>query len=136
MRENVFVGFATRCHSCTPPDTKFAVGPSSDLFNSVRRRWQSTHLPEVEFKNGRKEIMYPERFTADIPSVGSCFRSQVQHASTRASQSSGCAVQHVGRHASAKGSLCLSCRDADVKRLHFGASRTCCPMLPQLRSTS
>ena len=39
-------------------------------------RWESSHLPEVEFRNGRKEIMLPERFTADIPATGTCFRAQ------------------------------------------------------------
>jgi len=41
-------------------------------------RWESSHLPEVEFRNGRKEVMFPERFTADIAATGTCSRTQVR----------------------------------------------------------
>ena len=41
-------------------------------------RWESSHLPEVEFRNGRKEVIFPERFTADIPATGTCSRTQAR----------------------------------------------------------
>ena len=32
----------------------------------------------MEFRNGRKEVIFPERFTADIPATGTCFRTQAR----------------------------------------------------------
>jgi len=32
----------------------------------------------VEFRNGRKEVIFPERFTADIAATGTCSRTQAR----------------------------------------------------------
>jgi len=41
-------------------------------------RWECTHLPEVEFRNGRKMIMFPERFKAEVAATGTCSRTQAR----------------------------------------------------------
>lgn len=42
-------------------------------------RWKGSHVPVVEFRNGRKQLMYPELFSADVANVGTCSRIQVPY---------------------------------------------------------
>ncbi|KAK9826266.1 hypothetical protein WJX74_003930 [Apatococcus lobatus] len=44
---------------------------------SMLEQWPGTKVPYVRFLNGREEAVLPEKFSVDVPGLGSCMRIQI-----------------------------------------------------------